>query len=96
MNYFKFSRGQLVEIVHSYAGNIGKRFVVTESKLGKTIASKGVLVNKYVTPFKGTKEGVGPGWSHEEDLKLVDPDRGSLSEYSFEELVLKLNDEVTV
>lgn len=95
MSDFKFSRGQLVEVVHSYADNTGKRFVVTDSKLGKTIVSAGRELNIYLSPLKGSIVG-RPAWCHEVHLKLVDPDRGSLSEYTFEELVLKLNDEVTV
>jgi len=92
---YKFKRGQLVEITKSYAGNEGKRFVITDSEYGITVKSEGKHVNIYKNDLPSTKEGSTGYYVAEAHIKLVNPDNDEESEFTFEELMLDLKQGVT-
>lgn len=89
MSSFKFKKGDLVEVTKSVYGYKGYRFFISEKKV--QLLKSGYFGNTYKSNIEDETSATGYRWSAEEKLKLVNPDGDSLSEDTFEELLLSLN-----
>lgn len=81
-----FKEGDLVEVIHSDKGNKGHRFVVTE--FSDTVFSFCGGLKEGMTSYKSDIFKSGRYlWARGSDLKLVNPDSDSISEFTFKELI---------